>query len=137
MAGQSGRTVYDHPEWRYCQAAVHSRDGWRCCKCGRMGGTQVDHIVPLAEGGPPFDLANLQLLCKHCHREKTARDCRISTARGRLNLLSEPWPVDAAEQDEIIFRAFPDEPARREWQAYLENWSNDDEEVPKARPASV
>jgi 5-methylcytosine-specific restriction endonuclease McrA len=35
---------------------------------------EVDHIVPVSEGGHPFDPANLQTLCEECHRDKTARE---------------------------------------------------------------
>lgn len=34
----------------------------------------VDHIEPLSKGGHPFDEDNLQVLCKHCHAEKTAEE---------------------------------------------------------------
>ena len=37
-------------------------------------GLEVDHIVPVADGGHPFDPANLQTLCEACHREKTAAE---------------------------------------------------------------
>ena len=36
--------------------------------------TEVDHIVPLEDGGAMFDEANLQGLCKSHHSSKTARD---------------------------------------------------------------
>lgn len=39
-----------------------------------VGGFHVDHITPISEGGHPFDESNLQTLCKHCHREKTAEE---------------------------------------------------------------
>ena len=35
---------------------------------------EVDHIQPIAEGGHPFDPANLQTLCEDCHYEKTGRE---------------------------------------------------------------
>jgi len=35
---------------------------------------EVDHIVPVSEGGHPFDPANLQTLCEECHKDKTARE---------------------------------------------------------------
>lgn len=34
----------------------------------------VDHIIPIFAGGPEFDPANLQVLCKPCDKMKTARD---------------------------------------------------------------
>lgn len=56
-----------------------------CAGCGRVvefpGGFQLDHIVPLHQGGSD-DEANCQLLCVHyidgrdvgCHAQKTARE---------------------------------------------------------------
>ena len=38
--------------------------------CGVAYGLEIDHVVPLAEGGPTA-LANLALLCRHHHRLKT------------------------------------------------------------------
>jgi 5-methylcytosine-specific restriction endonuclease McrA len=37
-------------------------------------GLEVDHIIPVSEGGHPFDPANLQTLCTDCHKHKTARE---------------------------------------------------------------
>ena len=39
-----------------------------------MPSAEVDHIVPLADGGPFWDQANLQALCAPCHDEKTANE---------------------------------------------------------------
>jgi 5-methylcytosine-specific restriction endonuclease McrA len=44
------------------------RDGSRCPSLGE----QLDHKVPLSEGGPAYDQWNLQLLCAEHHRLKTA-----------------------------------------------------------------
>ena len=46
---------------------------WRCAGCGRYA-NEVDHIVPLHKGGDPFDMDNLQALCRSCHIAKTARE---------------------------------------------------------------
>lgn len=43
--------------------------GW---SLSRSTGWDVDHIVPVAEGGGQCDLDNLQTLCMPCHRQKTA-----------------------------------------------------------------
>jgi len=40
----------------------------------RSGGLEVDHITRIADGGHPFDPANLQTLCSDCHGDKTARE---------------------------------------------------------------
>ncbi|MFX0172749.1 MAG: HNH endonuclease [Candidatus Hodarchaeota archaeon] len=37
---------------------------------------EVDHIIPIAMGGDPFDRENLQTLCEVCHKEKTKEDLR-------------------------------------------------------------
>jgi len=50
-----------------------------CAECARPS-EEVDHILPLAEGGThKFD--NLQALCKSCHSRKTMRDNRGSAGR--------------------------------------------------------
>ena len=36
--------------------------------------TEVDHIVPLAQGGERLDEGNLQAICRSCHAKKTARE---------------------------------------------------------------
>lgn len=47
-----------------------------CRKCAERGrvtvATEIDHIVPLSEGGSN-DRSNLQPLCKACHAAKTTR----------------------------------------------------------------
>lgn len=49
------------------------RRGCRCSTCGEpTHEPEVDHIVPIIEGGHPFDLANLRVLCGGCHSNETA-----------------------------------------------------------------
>ena len=36
--------------------------------------TEVDHIVPIADGGKLLAVDNLQALCRSCHARKTERD---------------------------------------------------------------
>ena len=35
---------------------------------------EVDHIIPLEQGGAPFDDDNLQSICKRCHGAKTGKE---------------------------------------------------------------
>ncbi|MCY4508425.1 MAG: HNH endonuclease signature motif containing protein, partial [Acidobacteria bacterium] len=79
--------------WARARAAALARDGYRCRACGRFGGRalEVDHITPISEGGAPFDLANLQSLCRDCHIDKTRRE------RG-----GEPDPDRAAWRARIL-----------------------------------
>lgn len=50
-------------------------DGPRCIDCGNRLDLEIDHLVPLAEGGPTAR-ANLRLRCDPCHELKTAHDRR-------------------------------------------------------------
>lgn len=59
--------------WQRVREAALKRAGRRCQKCGGAGRLEVHHIVPLREGGAPFDLDNLEVHCRSCHfREHTA-----------------------------------------------------------------
>jgi 5-methylcytosine-specific restriction endonuclease McrA len=54
----------------YCRAVWVERHGW-----------ELDHIVPLVDGGT-HELANMQTLCRLCHRAKTVREA-MERARRR------------------------------------------------------
>lgn len=49
-----------------------------CEECQRNGtmvvGKIVDHIVPIKQGGEPYDLDNLQTLCWSCHSRKSIKE---------------------------------------------------------------
>ena len=49
-------------------------DGWRCTACGRPGRLEVHHREPLRDGGPRYDPANLEVLCRPCHLERHGAD---------------------------------------------------------------
>jgi 5-methylcytosine-specific restriction endonuclease McrA len=54
--------------------------------------TEVDHIIPISQGGDVLDEANLQPLCHDCHIEKHG---------GRPRVAIDPetgLPLSAAEQ---------------------------------------
>lgn len=62
--------------WDAARQVVLHRDRFTCRACGRRARKrelEVDHVLEIARGGPPLDLANLQTLCRRCHREKTVR----------------------------------------------------------------
>ena len=54
---------------------------WCKAKGRTTPGHDVDHIVPLNDGGQ-HELSNLQTLCKSCHSRKTAEDMRRRASRG-------------------------------------------------------
>lgn len=54
---------------------VFQRDGFRCRGCAKSPPEvqlQIDHIIPIAQGGSN-DISNLQTLCKTCNRRKKDR----------------------------------------------------------------
>jgi len=55
---------------------VFERNNYQCQSCHKIDLTakslQIDHIIPLAQGGAN-DLSNFQTLCAKCNREKSAK----------------------------------------------------------------
>jgi 5-methylcytosine-specific restriction enzyme A len=52
------------------------RDGGICHVCGRPGADQVDHVIPLSEGGADDYWNRAPIHAKPCHQEKTQREAR-------------------------------------------------------------
>lgn len=69
--GRRSNAIYKTNRWRSLRLKVLNRDGHRCQACGKAGWLEVDHRQPIARGGDPWDMANLQALCRHCHSRKT------------------------------------------------------------------
>ena len=71
-AAERGYCTKAHRAWR---RAVLTRDAWQCRACGRICANkreaQADHVVPIAQGGDRYDVANGQTLCITCHSRKT------------------------------------------------------------------
>jgi HNH endonuclease len=53
-----------------------SRCRW-CLKPFNPNDLTVDHIIPIAAGGPVSDLCNMELLCVKCHNKKTKHENRL------------------------------------------------------------
>jgi 5-methylcytosine-specific restriction enzyme A len=63
---------------RKTRAAIIDRAAGKCEKCAaflKTGEGEIDHILPCALGGEPT-VANGRLICRPCHKEKTAADVR-------------------------------------------------------------
>lgn len=54
-----------------------------CAQCGHTGHLWLDHIIPVAEGGPDT-IDNAQWLCTDCHDIKTAAE-RARGQQRRVN----------------------------------------------------
>ena len=51
------------------RGTILRRDPW-CVLCRERPSEEVDHIVPLREGGEPWKQSNLRGLCVTCHRAR-------------------------------------------------------------------
>jgi len=78
--------------WLALRAQVLSAEP-RCSICLQQGrlkaGTEVDHILPLHQGGGD-ELSNLQPLCHDCHADKSAAE---RGARRKPLIGVDGWPV--------------------------------------------
>lgn len=65
---------HGHYFWDSARIYVKRRDRYTCRACHRRFRSrelEVDHILEIARGGAALEYANLQTLCRACHREKT------------------------------------------------------------------
>ena len=75
MSTRSERqAVYVSKRWRRLRRSVLASSRRRCAICGRAGRLEVDHLIPMFDGGETWAIANLQALCRGCHFAKTARE---------------------------------------------------------------
>lgn len=74
------RKIRDCRQWRDQVRPQQLMDYPYCQKCIEkdelVEAVQVDHIIPLEEGGDPFAKRNLQSLCFRCHVIKSADEAR-------------------------------------------------------------
>lgn len=65
------RSFYASKHWRLVRDLILLRDPvCRASGCNARS-TDVDHITPISQGGPPFQASNLQGLCHAHHSAKT------------------------------------------------------------------
>jgi 5-methylcytosine-specific restriction endonuclease McrA len=89
--------------WDSARVAVFRRDHYTCQACHarrRRRDLEVDHIVEIARGGPSLDYANLQTLCRECHRTKTRQFLRGRPRSGAPALPAPPALVARGERVE-------------------------------------
>lgn len=81
-------TIRDTNRWQRLSRRLRRMQPW-CSSCGAEDGLSVDHIVPLAHGGDPFDVTNLQILCQSCNSTKATK--RATTRGDTPTPASPPW----------------------------------------------
>lgn len=85
MAWRNGSSRTTAAEWKRLHRLVKQRLPYWCAQCGTEpmvghAGLELDHIVPVAEGGTD-GLDNLQWLCPSCHAEKSRREAARGISR--------------------------------------------------------
>lgn len=72
------RGHYVSSAWKERRKAILIRDAYTCRVCGRVvsgADAQVDHVLPLEDGGTDA-MENLQTLCRADHARKTLGEQR-------------------------------------------------------------
>lgn len=67
--------IWRSRRWTRLSKRLRRMQPW-CSTCGSRDDLTVDHRVPLNRGGDPFDLDNLDVLCRPCNSAKGDRDLR-------------------------------------------------------------
>jgi 5-methylcytosine-specific restriction endonuclease McrA len=80
--------IYRSPRWQFERTRQLEREP-DCRVCGAPA-THVDHLVPLAEGGAPFDASNLESLCARHHGPKTLAESHRGMKRAVAQRKGEP-----------------------------------------------
>lgn len=70
---------YRSKEWKMDRAARRREpENNLCVECRKKGiikyGPVEDHIIPISQGGDPWDWANRQALCYHHHAVKSGKE---------------------------------------------------------------
>jgi len=104
--------------WKAAKARAIRDSGGLCQLCG--GGlvdaprstpwsTEIDHIVPLSQGGDPFDPGNLRALHRQCHQRRD---------QPRALPTSCLWPeCSASKTGSVCHPHGPCKPYSRDWSA--------------------
>jgi 5-methylcytosine-specific restriction endonuclease McrA len=89
------RETYAKPQgWTTTKAANMRRDRRICQSCGAKA-TEIDHIVPVSQGGS-HEPDNLRAICRDCHRRKTHAETVAGVRRfhGTRKRPTAPHPGD-------------------------------------------
>lgn len=77
--------LHNSKRWRKT-ARLHKQQNPLCVECLKEGISNpvdhTDHIVPVRDGGDPYDPDNMQSLCKSHHFEKTMQEANSRKTPG-------------------------------------------------------
>ena len=88
--------VYNSAAWKKLRLLRLAEEPL-CAHCEKQGiirpAREIDHIIPMSEGGLAFDDDNLQNLCKECHSRKTLDE--VKPRKPYLGACgADGWPTD-------------------------------------------
>jgi 5-methylcytosine-specific restriction endonuclease McrA len=93
--------VYGNRDYQRNRKAVLRRANGRCEQCGSRRALQVDHVIPISQGGT-HNVNNLQVLCSgpgSCHAKKTATEGKGFRASRRADPDPRPSTDWLADRD--------------------------------------
>lgn len=102
---------FSSPRWQRFRLEILERDGYICQirgpKCKKKA-TEVDHIVPLADGGPMFDPANCRAACNWCNTWRAQRQkSREGWKRADTHIVLVMGPPAAGKTTHVERHAAP------------------------------
>ena len=71
--------------WRNTRRRAQTEIALACTECGSTNQLELDHIIPVCEGGAD-EMCNLQWLCRDCHKLKTQGEAQRARHRVRNGL---------------------------------------------------
>lgn len=78
----AGQKVYKSALWKKSRASFLAQHPF-CSVCRKEGrltaATEVDHLIPIAQGHDPWDVENWDSKCASCHAKKTAAEVGFSS----------------------------------------------------------
>lgn len=103
--------LYNSLQWARVRLEILERDGYRCRVCGpkcKGKATEVDHIIPTADGGPMFDPSNLRASCDWCNTWRAQRQKnKYGWKRSRTKIILVIGPIAAGKSTYVSENAGP------------------------------
>jgi hypothetical protein len=102
---------FSSPRWQRLRAEILERDHYECKvrgpKCRRRA-TEVDHIVPVADGGSMWDPQNLRAACGWCNSWRAARQkSSAGWKRSKTRIILVIGPMGAGKAAYVREQANP------------------------------